>query len=125
MSTMSDRDSLATHEPDAPDTAAEQPATEPIEMVHLTGRPTLRRFLRFVDRHAVAAHDPGALVEQWQAARDQVCRLQHLERALANRPRILKLGKEYEPLLIELLREPTIRNNFNAVPTHLHLLQVD
>lgn len=101
------------------------PQVAPIEMVVLTGRPSLRRFLRLVDRNAVAAHDPAALAEDWKAARDHVRALEESEQYIADDPEIVPLGKEYEPLLVELLHDPTIRHNFNAVPTDVALVELD
>jgi hypothetical protein len=35
------------------------------------------------------------------------------------------LGPEYEPLLIELLQDPLVRNGFNTVPTDVALVELD
>ena len=38
------------------------------ESLYLTGRPTLKRFLRFVKNNAVRPADEGTLTDEWEAA---------------------------------------------------------
>jgi hypothetical protein len=103
--------------------AAQPPALD--EMLYLTGRPSLRRFVGFVQGNAAEAHDKGALVDEWHAAREVVRKIKKEEPGAADRPSIVKLGPEYEPLLIELLRDPIIQASFNRVPTQVAMVELD
>src|SRR5207237_6364754 len=60
--------------------------------LYLTGRPTLKEFLRYVRRHAVNSPSEAALAESWQAAHEVVCRLEREEAGIADDPPIGKLG---------------------------------
>jgi hypothetical protein len=95
------------------------------EYLYLTGRPTLRRFLRFV--RTTAAHHEGEsqLLAEWQAGLAHIRRLEHEEAGLANYPRIMQLDSHWEPLLIEFLRDPLVRYGFNTVPTEVALVELD
>jgi hypothetical protein len=95
------------------------------ENLYLIGRPTLRRFLRFVRSNAVQPAYEGALVEEWEAAHRQVLLLEKEEAGIADNPTITQLGKHYEPLLIEFLKDPLVRNGFNTVPTEVALVELD
>lgn len=95
------------------------------ERLYLIGRPTLKDFLRYVRSHAVNPPDDGALTEEWLGAQRVVRRLERDEAGLADDPPIAKLGPEYEPLLIELLRDPLVRGNFNTVPSDVALVELD
>ncbi|HEY6193723.1 MAG TPA: hypothetical protein VI504_01665 [Candidatus Eisenbacteria bacterium] len=96
-----------------------------VETIFLSGRPTLRRFLRFVTRNAVDSPDRGALADEWQAAREHLRALEITEAGLADDPGMAPLGPAYEPLLIELLRDPAVRHGFNTVPTDVALVELD
>ena len=109
----------------APSRHAKDPVAEPNETILLAGRPTLRRFIRFVARNAVAAPDRGALIEEWQAAREHVRALESVEQGLADHPEMTQLGPEYEPLLVEFLKDPLVRHGFNTVPTDVALVELD
>ena len=69
--------------------AAEPARPGPIEHavadqnLYLIGRPTLKKFLRYVQRHAVNPTAQGTLADQWQAAKEVV---RSLEREEAGRP---------------------------------------
>jgi hypothetical protein len=94
------------------------------QTLYLNGRPTLRNFLRF----AVKARDCGAecdLVDEWHAASEVVQKLEKEESGLADHPEMLPLGPEYEPLLIEFLKDPIQRASFNTVPTDIALVELD
>src|SRR2546426_11303955 len=104
---------------------AGDPVAEPNETILLAGRPTLRRFIRFVARNAVAAPDRGALIEEWQAAREHVRALESVEQGLADHPEMTQLGPEYEPLLVEFLKDPLVRHGFNTVPTDVAIVELD
>jgi len=95
------------------------------ENLYLTGRPTLKEFLRYVRRHAVNSPGEAALAESWQAAHEVVCRLEKEEAGLADGPPIGKLGPEYEPLLREFLKDPLVRHGFNTVPTEVAIVELD
>ncbi len=53
---------------------AEDPSG-PGETLYLTGRPTLKRFLRFVRSQAVHPEDEATLIAEWQAAKARVRKL--------------------------------------------------
>lgn len=102
--------------------AQEQPFDE---TVYLTGRPTLNKFLRFIRREAVEPADEGSLIREWRTANERIQRLEKEEAGLADNPTIGKLGPEYEPLLIEFLKDPLVRHGFNTVPTEVGIVELD
>jgi hypothetical protein len=95
------------------------------DSLYLIGRPTLRQFQRFVRHHAVKPDYEGDLTNEWNAACEHVRSLEKEEAGLADDPVITKLGPEYEPLLIEFLKDPLIRNGFNTVPTEVATIELD
>src|SRR5436190_8747405 len=95
------------------------------ENLHLIGRPTLKGFLRFVTRHAVNPPGEGVLIEEWQAAHECVRILEKEEAGAADGPPMRRMGSEYEPLLIEFLKDPLVRHGFNTVPTDLAIVELD
>lgn len=95
------------------------------ETLYLLGRPPLKHFLRFVRHHSVHPAAEGTLIDQWQAARAIVRQLKTDEAGLADAPTLAKLGPEYEPLLIEFLKDPLVRNGFNTVPTEVAIVELD
>ena len=95
------------------------------ENLYLTGRPPLKEFLRYVARHAVKPPGRGALVDEWNAAGAVVRALEREEAGLADDPPMSSLGSEYEPLLIEFLKDPLVRHHFNTVPTDVALVELD
>src|SRR5262245_34649107 len=95
------------------------------ELLYLIGRPTLRQLRRFVRHHAVNPDSEGALTEEWNTARDHIRSLEKEEAGLADDPVITKLGPEYEPLLIEFLKDPLVQNGFNTVPTEVAMVELD
>jgi len=97
----------------------------PAEKIYLTGRPTLHQFLSFVKREGAGPYEKGALIAEWQAANEHLQSLKTQEAGLADHPPVGKLGPEYEPLLIEFLRDPLVRHGFNAVPTEVGLVELD
>jgi hypothetical protein len=95
------------------------------EYLYLTGRPRLRDLLRFARSHAVTPPDEAGLAATWQRAHERVRCLETEEAGTADDPPITELGPEYEPLLIELLQDPLVRNGFNTVPTEVALVELD
>jgi len=95
------------------------------EYLYLTGRPRLRDLVRFARSHAVKPPDEKVLADAWHTAHEHVRRLETAEAGLADHPPIRPLGPEYEPLLIELLGDPLVRNGFNTVPTDVALVELD
>jgi hypothetical protein len=95
------------------------------EYIYLAGRPNLKQFVRFVRNHAVSRPDKGSLAEEWQAAQNHIHTLETEEAGLADNPLIRKLGPEYEPLLIEFLKDPLVRRGFNTVPTEVAIVELD
>ena len=95
------------------------------ETLYLIGRPKLKRFLRFVRSHALNPPDDGSLTDEWQAANSVIRTLEKEEAGLADNPPIGKLGPEYEPLLIEFLKDPLVQNGFNTVPTEVAMVELD
>jgi hypothetical protein len=102
------------------------PEETPGENLYLTGRPTLRRFLRFVRSNAVNPADEGTLTDEWHAANEVARTLEKEEAGAADNPPITKLDVDkYEPLLTEFLKDPLVRNNFNTVPTEVAFIELD
>ena len=95
------------------------------ETLYLIGRPTLKGFLRYVRSHAASPPNEGTLTDEWRAANDAVRELEKEEAGLADNPPISKLGPEYEPLLIEFLKDPLVQNGFNTVPTEVAMVELD
>lgn len=93
--------------------------------LYLIGRPPLKEFLRYVRHHTVTPPPEGTLIDQWQAARALVHQMKTSEAGLADHPPITKLGPEYEPLLIEFLKDPLVRHGFNSVPTEVAIIELD
>jgi hypothetical protein len=109
-------------EPERPLLAAQSDADLSL---YIIGRPTLRQFQRFVRHHAVKPDYEGDLTNEWNAACEYLRSLEKEEAGLADDPVIAKLGPEYEPLLIEFLKDPLIRNGFNTVPTEVATIELD
>src|SRR6187399_3181264 len=78
------------------------------EYLYLTGRPALHDFLKFVKNHEINPPNDGTLTDEWRTAERVVRRLEKEEAGIADNPPMVKLGKEYEPLLIEFLNDPLI-----------------
>lgn len=105
--------------------------TNPVDLdgvgdnLYLIGRPPLRHFLRYVRSHAVEPPGDGDLTDEWQSASKLVRSLERDEAGAADNPPREKVGPEYEPLLIEFLRDPIVRNGFNTVPTEVAIVELD
>ena len=95
------------------------------ENLYLTGRPKLKDFLRYVRHHAVNPLDDGVLTDEWENAKTLVRRIEKEEAGIADNPPIRKMGTEYEPLLIEFLKDPLVRHSFNTVPTEVAFVELD
>ncbi|MEW6302832.1 MAG: hypothetical protein AB1705_05130 [Verrucomicrobiota bacterium] len=98
------------------------------QTVYLLGRPTLRKFIRFMRGNAVNPPDEATLATQWQAAHDHIRELEKTEAGLADNPvltPITDLRERYEPLLIEFFKDPLVRYGFNTVPTDIALVELD
>src|SRR5437867_2693532 len=115
-------ESAATAESTSPSQAD---ADMPDENLYLTGRPTLKDFLRFVRRHAVNPPDEGVLTDEWEAAKTFARSLETSEAGAADNAPIHKLGSHYEPLLMEFLKDPVVQNSFNTVPTEIAIVELD
>ncbi len=121
----SEETAFSTPKADAGADAARTPKGEIHEHLYLLGRPTLKQFLRYVSGHAVRDPGPGQLADLWRSGLARVEQLERDEPSAANDPQMGKLGPEYEPLLIELLKDPLIRGNFNTVGTDIVLIELD
>jgi hypothetical protein len=108
-----------------PESAGQAGQSDAAETLYLIGRPTLRQFHRFVRHHALKPGHEGDLTDEWNAASDYVRALEKEEAGRADDPAIMKLGPEYEPLLIEFLKDPLIQNGFNSVPTEVAIIELD
>src|SRR5262245_24405252 len=98
------------------------------ETLYLTGRPSLKQFVRFIRGQAVNPPDAGELNDEWQAAARQIAELQETEAGLADNPAmtsLIDLGGVYEPLLIELLKSHLVKYHFNTVPTDIAMVELD
>jgi hypothetical protein len=109
----------ANHETSAPAEAAT------IRSLYLAGRPQLKDFTRHVRDTAIEPPRESALAATWQAAADMWQRLAVDEAGAADAPEIRKLGREYDPLLVELLHDPLIQHGFNNVPSEVALVELD
>jgi len=104
----------------------EPPQVAVDENLYLTGRPTLKDFIRYVRGHAVDPPDQGTLTEEWQAAQSVVRTLEKEEAGLADNPPIRKMGlEEYESFLIEFFKDPLVNHGFNTVPTEVAFVELD
>jgi hypothetical protein len=109
-----------------PVVGAEPPAAESGDRnLYLIGRPTLKQYLRYVRGHAVNPPDEAALTDEWHAASRVVATLEKEEAGLADDPPMRALGAQYEPLLIELLKDPLVRHGYNTVPCDIALVELD
>ena len=95
------------------------------ENLYLIGRPKLREFLSYVASHALNPAGRGTLTEEWNAANAVVRDLEKEEAGLADDPPMSSLGPEYEPLLMEFLKDPLVRYGFNTVPTDVAMVELD
>ncbi len=105
--------------------AAQEISNQLDEYSFLSGRPSLKHFLGFIEDNSAEPVDSGALVDEWYAARDVVRKLEKDEAGIADDPQIVKLGPEYEPLLIELLKDPIVHATYDTVPTQLAMVELD
>src|SRR5207247_6621640 len=103
--------------------AAEVPAAD--ENLYLIGRPPLRDFVRFVRNHAITQEPETVLTDAWRAAATVVEQLTVEEAGIADDPPITKLGPEYQPLLMEFLKDPLVHYGFNTVPTEVAIVELD
>ena len=97
----------------------------PDENLYLIGRPTLKQFLRYVRNHAVHPPDEGLLTDEWETAKTFARSLETTEAGAADNAPIHKLGSQYEPLLIEFLKDPVVQRSFNTVPTEVAIVELD
>ncbi|MBU6402824.1 MAG: hypothetical protein KGS61_21090 [Verrucomicrobia bacterium] len=97
------------------------------ENLYLIGRPTLKRFLRFVRKRALDPPDEGTLTDEWQAANEVVRALEKEEAGAADSPPIpqLEVTPENEPWLTQFLEDPLVQNSFNTVPTEVAFVELD
>ena len=97
------------------------------EMLYLTGRPTVKRFLRFVRREAIHQEDEAALIAEWSAAKERIRTLKKDEAGCADNPVTtpVPVDGKYEPLLTEFLKDPLVKNGFNTVPTEVAFVELD
>jgi len=115
--------------------AASQPEhTEPVplppdanEKLYLIGRPTLKRFLRFVRHEAVDPPDEASLIAEWQRAKELVRALKKEEAGAADNPMSapVPVDAKYEPLLTKFLQDPLVQGGFNTVPTEVAFVELD
>jgi hypothetical protein len=105
---------------------ADQPQQDAVsENLYLVGRPTLKQFIHYVRGHAVNQPSKGTLTDEWQAAHTVVRTLEKEEAGLADNPPIRTMGMEYESFLVEFLKDPLVRYNFNTVPTEVAFVELD
>lgn len=97
----------------------------PDQTLYLTGRPSLRQFLRYVRHHAIDPSSEASLSEEWHAARNQLRAIEKDEAGIADGPPIQQMGPEYEPLLVEFLKDPLVQHGFNTVPTEVAIVELD
>ena len=102
-------------------------ANAPGETLYLTGRPTAKRFLRFVRSQAVHQEDEAALIAEWQRAKERLRKLKKEEAGCADNPVTtpVPVDAKYEPLLTEFLKDPLVKHGFNTVPTEVAFVELD
>lgn len=113
--------------------ADSSPAVSPVgdpqtdQYLYLTGRPELRDFLRFVRRNAADPDSEDMLIAEWQEAHRLIKQLEKDEAGAADNPLIepLDVNGRHEAFLIELLRDPILKNSFNTVPTDIAWVELD
>ena len=103
---------------------APETQTNADEYIYLIGRPTLKQFLRYVKNHAVNPPGQGTLTEEWQSANEVVRNLEKEEAGLADNPAIQPVPPDNE-LLLEFLKNPLVKNSFNAVPTEVAFIDLN
>ena len=94
------------------------------EYIYLIGQPTLKQFLRFAKDRAVHSQSPGTLTEDWHAENAVVRTLEKEDTGIADDPEIDPVNPDNE-LLLEFLKAPLVRNNFNTVPTEVAFVNLD
>ena len=97
------------------------------EYLYLIGRPKLKEFLRYANKHEVDVPGEDELIAQWEAARTIVNTLEVIEAGLPDNPTITKLplNQTYKPLITEFLKNPLVQHGFNSVPTEIALIELD
>ena len=110
-----------------PQTADAADPADAYEKLYLIGRPTLKRFLRWVRHEAVAAPEEATLIAEWQAAKERIRALKKDEAGCADNPTStpVPVDAKYEPLLSEFLKDPLVHNGFNTVPTEVAFVELD
>jgi hypothetical protein len=117
---------LGASESRLPGMAANSTHSHPVDQhLYLTGRPRLKDFIRYVNNNAVEGCSEGAIADRWRAAADVLRELEIREAGAADNPDIQQIGPDYEPLLIEFLKDPLVRNGFNTVPTEVAFVELD
>jgi hypothetical protein len=105
--------------------AAGPPAVSADEHLYLTGRPSLKQFVRYVRGHAVHVPAEGTLTDTWEASAQVTRELAESEHGLADGASTTPLGPEYEPMLMRLVNDSLVRHNFNTVPSDVALVELD
>ena len=97
------------------------------EKLYLIGRPTLKKFLRFVRSNGVKPPDEGTLTDEWEAAYNFARTLEKEEAGAADNPAITKLevNSNNEALLTEFLKDPLVQNGFNTMPSEVAFVELD
>ena len=111
----------------APEKSAPAPDETVGETLYLTGRPTLKRFVRFVRQEAIRPENDATLIAEWQAAKELLRKLKREEAGCADNPVTtpVPVDAQYEPLLAEFLKDPLVQNGFNTVPTEVAFVELD
>lgn len=96
------------------------------EMLYLLGRSSLKQYLGFVRHNAVSPPPEASLIEEWQATREHLAMLEQNEAGAADNPEITPISPDskYEPLLIELLKDPLV-HRYDTVPTDVAFVELD
>ena len=116
--------------PQTPPAQGSAPAEDPAAVdrsLHLLGRPRLKDFLRFVRRHALEPDHEDRLIGEWEEGKARLAALEKKEAGSADHPRIRRIEPDatFEPLLIEFLKDPVVRDSFNAVPSEVAWVKLD
>lgn len=109
-------------------TEPEEPKQEAVgQYLYLTGRPKLKDFLHYVNRHAIHSQGEDELIAEWETARALLAAMEKDEGGLADNPTITRLSLDsgYQQVLTEFVKDPLVRNSFNSVPTEVALVELD
>jgi len=99
----------------------------PLQEIVILGQPSLQQHLDFVRDIVVGgeAADPRAVCDEWRRANDLYHELEESEAGIADEAECLDLDPALEPLAEALYADPHVRRTFDALPTHVAMVELD